>query len=90
MELNLVWNKSKSLPYRQILPETQRLSAEDRKTTPLTNKSKMFTLLAKGSNINCFFMAGAEVREGQPGLWAVRAGGAARALINGKMPATSA
>lgn len=35
-------------------------------------------------------MAGAEVREGQRGLWAVYAGGAARALINGKMPATSA
>lgn len=75
MELNLVWNKSKSLPYRQILlMETQFLSAEDRKTHALPNTRKTLTVLAKGPTINYFVMAGAKVCEGQTGSWSVLAG----------------
>lgn len=74
MEMNLVWNKSKSLPYRQILTETQFLSTEDRKTAALPNKRKTLAILVKGPNINYFFMARAKACEGQTGCWSVHAG----------------
>lgn len=75
MELNLIWNKSKSMPYRQILlTETQFLSTEDRKTAALPNTRQTLTILAKGPNINYFFMAGAKVCKGQMGCWSVHAG----------------
>lgn len=75
MELNLVWNKSKSLPYRQILlTETRFMSTEDRKTAALPKTRRTLTILAKEPNINYFFVAGVKVCEGQMVCWFLRAG----------------
>ena len=68
MELNLLCNKNKSLPYRQILlTETQFLSTEDRNTAALPNTRKTLTFLAKGPNLNYFFMAGQRCVRGRWG-----------------------